>query len=670
MKANSTFIKTSFLLLILVFTTTLSFSQPMAWQWIKSGGSTGSTTSDDYWEFCREVYTDDNGNVYGFSCVSDGYTKIDTIERSMSFGSDDLCVFSYRCDGSFRWARFFGYVYSDKPGGICVDGDGNTYITGLSGVSQYSDCHFGDTIIPQTTSMLKSNFVAKIDSTGHTEWISLPGPTFFSSIPGHMFLQTELDSQGDPNVFVRFFGSCTYEGFAIPDSGQYVFKFDKNNGDLLNITKLDIKMITGTGLYSYFYKIDPLDNNIYLMTGVANLTQIGGDTIFNDISNVQHTDILARFSPDGQVVWYTIVSGFYHTETIQAIWGKPVFHNNSVYISGETFNYPGASFMGVPVSNMLADNNGDRTKIFARFNKTTGAFQSVIHLDTEGNIFSSEMAVRNNKIIAACGGTGLVIMNQNDTVYPIPPAYINYPFVVEMDTALTQFNWGVAIEAEGVPRIWSITVDNSDNIYIGGWMNGTMYNSFGVPTNTIGGEDFFIAKVAIDNNCGCAYSEPQAELVSFTDNILTVSGTVVNPADSLYWYWGDGDSTQYISPGTNISHTYSAPGPYTVCLVAWNLCGPDQDCLSNLISGIDPTMRNAQIVCYPNPFNNSLSIEVPVLLAGAEAKLYTLPGEQILSTKLSGIKTTLDVGNLKSGIYLLKLTAPDGEVFVKKVMKE
>lgn len=49
------------------------------------------------------------------------------------------------------------------------------------------------------------------------------------------------------------------------------------------------------------------------------------------------------------------------------------------------------------------------------------------------------------------------------------------------------------------------------------------------------------------------------------NNSATFVGTTNPPASSLIWYFGDG--TQGF--GQNATHTYSAPGQYHVCLVAW-----------------------------------------------------------------------------------------------------
>ena len=148
-----------------------------------------------------------------------------------------------------------------------------------------------------------------------------------------------------------------------------------------------------------------------------------------------------------------------------------------------------------------------------------------------------------------------------------------------------------------------------------------------------------------------------------------MNGTTNNSADSLYWIWGDGDSTLYTTPGANINHTYLSSGPYTVCLRAWNSCGMDQSCLTNIVSGIEQENQNTQIVCYPNPFNKTFTIKTSTEFIGGSIQLYGLPGKLILNTQIKGTQTTIETSNIKSGIYLLKIISRDGDVSVKKIVK-
>lgn len=652
------------ILSIIVLTST---AQQPYWQWIKSGGSAGSST----WglkESCRDICTDARGNIYGISSIFSFWQVVDTVQKPQGFGYEDFCVFSYRCDGSFRWVRFFGSPGIDYPAGIRVDDAGNVYVSGGVSVGQYGDAHFGDTIIPQTTSLQKGYFAAKLDSSGHTQWLSLPGPDFTTTMI--FLLRTETDNQGNLCVLSYFHDSITWNSIFVPSRGHYITKFDKTNGDVISIDKLEFNFINNIGRDYLFFSIDT-DNSIYMMSAVADTIILGNDTvIYNDTI---YQFLLIKYSPSGNKIWHTKIEGIFNTDSFKFIWGKPLIEGDYLYIGGQTHSFPGSNFFGVPIINPIASNSNKITKIFARFNKNNGDFISVINLKNKNNIFETPLTSYDNKIIASGVGGELVIMNQSDTIKPYPSSLKNYPFIVEIDTALTHFNWGVATVGNGEPKIEAITVDGYGNIYLGGSMNGSIFNSFGVETYPVGGgsEDFMIAKVAFTNDsCGCAYAIPHARLISFVNNVLTVKGSVTNMVDSLVWYWGDGSSTLYTIPNTNITHTYQNPGPYTVYLRAWNVCGMKEDSLKNINSGINAIKRNNfSMTYYPNPFTQTLTIEFSENIKNAELHLFDLMGKELLIKKLNSITNIINTSALHNGIYIMKVMSGDGDLFVGKVVK-
>ena len=68
---------------------------------------------------------------------------------------------------------------------------------------------------------------------------------------------------------------------------------------------------------------------------------------------------------------------------------------------------------------------------------------------------------------------------------------------------------------------------------------------------------------------------------------------------------------------------------------------------------------------FPNPFTNSLQIESETSFI--TMTLYDVAGKQIISRNFTN---TIDTTNLAQGLYLLHLITEDGEVLVKKVVKE
>ena len=89
--------------------------------------------------------------------------------------------------------------------------------------------------------------------------------------------------------------------------------------------------------------------------------------------------------------------------------------------------------------------------------------------------------------------------------------------------------------------------------------------------------------------------------------------------------------------------------------------------------GINPIstdkINNQEIKIYPNPFNNHLTLELEENIEDAEVLLYDIVGKQIMRTKISGSKATLNTSGLEKGIYLVKLVHGKEKFVVGKVVK-
>ncbi len=331
------------------------------------------------------------------------------------------------------------------------------------------------------------------------------------------------------------------------------------------------------------------------------------------------------------------------------------------------------------MANPIAYSGTLRNKVIARFNKTTGTFIGAKNF-WHNDVISDPIVFSYNDNLYLSGGGGiLVILNQTDTIKPYTNDWRDHPFVVQIDTSLSYFNWGVGVEALSNStklQMLSVSIDNNGNIILGGSITGPVVNSFGDTSQIIGGStDFFIAKIATTNtNCGCKPVGPKPQMVSLYDKVLAVKGTTTIGADSLAWFWGDGTSTPYTQPGTTVSHTYAQGGSYTVCLRAYNICGLADSCFQVLNVGVNElVIYNPELVIYPNPFTNSLNIEIPENMTDARIVLYDLVGKQVLNINVPGNNhprtITLDTGSLGPGIYLIHLVSKGGGKYAGKVVR-
>jgi hypothetical protein len=671
--------KKYFILLCLLASFYLNAQTPL-WQWINIDGSTGNTNTNGYRESVRSMGTDAWGNIYAISSVSSSTTRIDTLHKSGGFGFDDFVVYSYRCDGTFRWARFFGSSNNDRPGGLVVTPQGDVFVCGTVVVGPNSDAHFGDHIIYQNSTYNKATFIARLDSAGQTQWVNLPGHNFAQL--QSTFYDMVQDNQGNPVAFGWFGDSTTWDGFHIPQMGHYLITFDPMTGAMARVTKLDFK-------YDWNYTLPikitmDADNNLFLTTSIGVQIVLGQDTVVRPTDPFAYMQsILAKFDSTGQKVWHQVVGGVnsQHANPIpyQILTGKPVVYKDYIYIAGETQSHSNSSFLGVPVVNPIAYSGTLRTQVIARFNKHTGAFVGATNF-WHRHIMSDPMIVANNdKIYMVSAGGRLIILNQTDTVQPFTNDLMGHLYIIEADTALTSFYGGVVAKVlshNTATYFTAAMTDNNGNILLGGHINGPVVSSLGDTSQIIGGStDFFIAKVAPTNtNCGCKPPDPKPQLVSLYNKELTVQGNTTIGADSLAWLWGDGTSTLYTQPGTTISHTYQQGGNYTVCLRAWNICGVSDSCFQVMNVGVNElVIQNPELVVYPNPFKDALNIELPENMTGARIVLYDLAGKQVLSLNVPNNRLsqtiTLDTSTLEPGIYIIHLVTKESGRFVTRVVK-
>ncbi len=138
---------------------------------------------------------------------------------------------------------------------------------------------------------------------------------------------------------------------------------------------------------------------------------------------------------------------------------------------------------------------------------------------------------------------------------------------------------------------------------------------------------------------------------------------------SYVWQWGDGDT----SIGTAVSHTYSAPGNYNVCLTAYDSQGcfstycdsstyiykTDEsisiDVVGELPTGIQRAQKISAIDISPNPSQNQISIACDKSLLSANLNIYNSTGALINSTQLTTTNINLDVSNYPAGMYIAEV---------------
>ena len=242
-----------------------------------------------------------------------------------------------------------------------------------------------------------------------------------------------------------------------------------------------------------------------------------------------------------------------------------------------------------------------------------------------------------------------------------------------------------------MPPSASYMIDSTDGLSI--WASDMSWTDMGVDSivwdmgdgttlmgdsvsHTYGAIGYYVVCMTFYNTCGSdthcdtifACTPPTASFTS-TDmgsgNISFFSSSSF--ADSIEWDFGDGST----GTGAGTSHTYTANGTYTVCMIATNACGADTTCdtLNVIVLGTENELAE-NIKLMPNPVNNVLTIDLTEYQGHGSitAGIYDLAGKLMLEQSVSG-RTSLNVESLPSGIYFCRIAERGSVIFTQKVIK-
>jgi uncharacterized delta-60 repeat protein len=328
-----------------------------------------------------------------------------------------------------------------------------------------------------------------------------------------------------------------------------------------------------------------------------------------------------------------------------SVWSIQPKVDNKILVGGSFTLYNGA------VENRIIRLNSDGSKDIS-FNTGTG-FDSAtrtIESQTDGKIlvggnFTSYNGVSENHIIrlnldgtkdtAFNTGTGFnntvwSIAIQTDGKILVGGEFTSYKGITENNiirlnsngTKDTSFNTGIGFNG----AIYTITPQPDGKIMVGGYFtsyNGTIENNI-IRLNSDGSKDTTF-------NTGTGFNE----YWSFVFAITPPTNGKVHIGGQFNSYNGNNNSAHLIA-----LHTENSLGT------------------TNLND-------SNSIIIYPNPVSDVLYIESNELNSIKALKIFDLQGKLILK----GTNKTINVSNLKNGLYIIKILTAEGE-FVKKFIKK
>lgn len=139
--------------------------------------------------------------------------------------------------------------------------------------------------------------------------------------------------------------------------------------------------------------------------------------------------------------------------------------------------------------------------------------------------------------------------------------------------------------------------------------------------------------------------------------------TPINPqnVDNYLWDFGDGNTSTLQFP----SHVYAASGNYPVRLLVSNTCGSMDTILTINVDrylGVANVVNNLNIKVYPVPAQESVTIESgdPTISIHSLSIFNTIGQEVISRKKVNALKSNIDISNIPSGDYFIRIETNKG----------
>jgi RHS repeat-associated protein len=413
-----------------------------------------------------------NGNV-NISGYYQGTATFGSLGSLTSAGGQDIFVLQYNSSGTPLWVHSVGSTSTDLGNDLVVDANNNIYVTG----------YFTGTVTFGSLSSLTSAggqdiFVAKYNDAGTALFSLKAGGT--------------SDDQGDDiivDVSNRIFIAGTYQGTATFGSTN---KTSAGNLDVyfasLTVTDLaqpNWKWVNSGGgsswdqVYLHSVATDSLGNNYYtgFFTGSAT---IAGTSLTATGGSSDQDIFVAKYDKDGNGLWAASVGGTGNDigrgiglDNSLNIYVTGYYYSSSITFNGTTVNNAGGGVRDVVVLKYNANGTANWIK---GFGSTGDDAACDIAVTTAGNCyFSGDFAGT-----VAFGSTNLTSNGGLDI------------FVSKLNSSGT-VQWAKGGGGSSGDNNSELRIDNSENVYLTGYVRGTA--TFGsLSATSAGGADIFALK--------------------------------------------------------------------------------------------------------------------------------------------------------------------------------
>jgi hypothetical protein len=602
-------------------------------EWAKQfEGINGSAQSQG-----KAIAVDNSGNIYStgvlFGSVDFDPGPGSTI-LTAGIGSVDIYVTKSDSAGALIWAKQFEGNSFNSSEAISVDMNGNVYVTGYFRQTVDFNPAPAQAILNLTSQGNTDIFVTKLDAAGNLVWAKqFAGANFNGAY--------SIAVDGSGNVFTTGY----FRGIVDFNSGSLSFNLaaSGSSSDVF-IAKLDasgelvwVKQFGGTGSGVGSRLVLDASGSIYTVGNFQNTVDFDPGAGVFDLTSAGLEDIfISKLDEMGNFVWAKQFLGT-NSDDVYSI---------AVANSGNLF--------------------------------TVGRFQGTIDVDPGVNTFNMTSTGNNNTFVAKLNASGdliwakqlegtniigrdLVIDDAENSYLTgefegtanIDPSGIN--LTLTSSGGLDFFNAklnsaGDVVWANGYGSVanetsQSVAVDNLENVWFTGDFGGTVdFDPSGSSylMTPVGMFEAFIFKIS---QCG-------GNSIDITTSLSDLTITA-NNANATYQWVDCDDNSAPITGATNQSFTATANGNYAVEITE-NGCTETSDCIAVTTVGMGENEIAANIILYPNPSNDIVTIEG--LENFSSVAIYDAFGKLISTYNLDAANTlSVNVNGFEGGMYFVKI---------------
>jgi len=613
--------------------------------WAKKAGPSGSTVGST----ASAITTDAANNVY----ITGSYDATFTYGTNTltNMGGSDLFFAKYDQSGNLIWAKTAGGTGNEYPSSIYSDASGNTCVTG----------QYNATFIYGTSTLTcagnKDLFLSKYDALGNLIWVRNYGGTGDDTGVG-------VGIDGSGNVFVGgYFNNTIVVGTnTLTSAGSYdvlFMKFDVAGSVLF------AKKEGGSGVdYANALSIDASGNTY--MFGAFNGTVAFGTTTL--ISSAAEPLMLVKHNANGNCTYAMTVAG----SSPYAV-SKPV--GNKFYVTGDYFGSP------VTIGTTTLSNAGSFDLYVATIVENLSASTNQSNVSCNGLCNGSAIALpgggqapytytwmpggqNTSSVSGLCAGIYTLTVKDASNTLVSSTLSITQPPVLTATASITQN---------------SICNGNSTTLN-GNASGGTGTISYnwipGGPGATLtvspASSTIYTLSVIDSNSCTATANisltvHPLPVIIASTNNSIICGppyqGTAtINASGASTYTWNTSATSASISVSPSVTTTYTVNG--TSAAGCTNTATFTQS-VSACTSVLSIAAETSEISVYPNPFNSIFTVQLITNGIPAQIDVYNSIGQLVHSETTDKEKTEINLNQLPSGIYFVKINS----TFTKLIKK-